>query len=131
MPRVSFAKLFSPLFVLLLFDATASSAQTLKLNVFTGGDTPGVVRLTAGATGTCASFSCDFYVEAGATVRLSAVGIQPGRFSSGSGPAAGCSRSTCSFVMTANADITATFTSGDGPVAALTIDWPAMGTASL
>ena len=107
--------------VLALVSATAASGQTFKLSVVIEGNTPGVVRAVTGAAGACAQAECVFYVDAGATVRLAAVGGR-GPFSQGTGPAKGCGASICSFVMTAAADVIATFTSGDGPIATLTID---------
>lgn len=106
-----------------------AEAQTLKLTVHVAGNTPGTVTIVSGGFGSCtvALATCTFDANAGATVRITAAGrgfggISPGRFSGGTGPAAGCSLSTCSFAMTAAAELTATFTSGDGPVAVLGIN---------
>jgi len=111
----------------LLVAPRAAAAQTLKLTVHVTGNTPGGVTMVSGGLGTClsAAGTCTFDVDTGATVRIVATGqgsSQPGRFSGGTGPAAGCTLSTCSFTMTAAADLTATFTSGDGPVATMTVN---------
>src|SRR3954470_7222183 len=95
-----------------------ASAQTLKLTVHVNvAGAAGNVRVVSGAAGAChfLTANCTFFVNTGATVRLAA--DYPGRFSPGTGPAAVCALSTCSFTMTADADVTATFTAGDGPTA--------------
>src|SRR4249919_1245388 len=86
----------------------AASAQTLKLTI------PGGVSVS-GTAPTCNILQapCVVYVNAGATVRLSvadtrmeaATSPSPGRFGGGTGPAAGCALSTCSFTMTADATV--------------------------
>jgi N-acetylneuraminic acid mutarotase len=115
MPSVRCAAALVLLLLFFGFSASAS-AQTHTLTVHTNG---GTVRVVSGAVGAChfLSVDCLFYVNTGATVRLAAA---PGRFSAGTGPAAACALSTCSFVMTADADVTATFTAGNGPTATLT-----------
>jgi N-acetylneuraminic acid mutarotase len=109
--------------LILLFGAVPrADAQTLTLTVHVTGDTSGTVRVIAGGFGVCTTLTptCTVYVDTGATVRLSAAGPQPGRFSGGTGPAAACALSTCSFTMTSAADLNVAFTSGDGPVATIT-----------
>jgi hypothetical protein len=105
-----------------------AAAQTVKLTIHVGGNTPGAVMTVSGGFGSCSTAlgMCTIDVNAGATVRLAATAAgsaQPGRFSGGTGPAAGCALSTCTFTMTSAADVTATFTSGDGPVATLSVSY--------
>jgi len=103
---------------------TGASAQTRTLIVhMTSAGASGDVRVLSGAGGpvaTCHSSggSCVAYVNQGALVEV--VADFPGRLSAGTGPAAACMLSTCSFAMTADADVSATFTSGDGPAATVT-----------
>ena len=102
----------------------AAAAQTLKLTIHTGG------VLVAGTSTTCNALQtpCVVLVNAGATVRLSvadtrteaATSPAPGRFVGGTGPAAACALSTCAFIMTADAEVSATSAAGM-PVAKLTM----------
>src|SRR3954469_4626534 len=101
--------------------AGAASAQTRTLTIRAtdaGGSFSGAARVVAGALGSCADTTCTYVVNDGAAVRLAA--DYPGRFSAGTGPASACALSTCSFTMTADASVTATFTAGGGPTATLT-----------
>jgi N-acetylneuraminic acid mutarotase len=113
--------LAATLFALLSMPA---SAQTLRLSVrFTqsGAVSVGDVRAVSGAVGTCpgSSGSCAFFVKQGATVRIAV--DYPGRLMFGTGPAVACALSTCSFTMTEDVHITASFSAGDmGPGATLT-----------
>src|SRR4051812_27539174 len=93
------------------FAAVRANAQTRTLTVhIISARALGDVVAVSGAVGTCQFLTgtCAFTVNQGATVRLSAANgtsasSQPtaGRFS-GTGPAAGCALSTCTFVMTAD-----------------------------
>src|SRR5690349_10604728 len=104
--------------VVVLVFAVAAWAQTRTLTIHTNHvGAAGAVRIVSGALGACNAGPCIYAVAAGATARLAA--DYPGRLSGGTGPAAGCGLSTCSFSMTADVEITATFTPSDGPVATL------------
>ena len=111
--------------------ATSAGAQTVRLTVHTNYlGAGGIVRVVSGAVGACfLNSECTYYVNQGAIVRLAAE--YPGRFSGGTGPAAGCALSTCSFAMTADADVTATFTNGDGPSVTLTTTLAGDGTGTI
>src|SRR5215471_8370021 len=108
--------------ILILLSVTPARAQAqvrkLTIHIVVAG-TAGDVRVFSGAVTTCQFLTgtCVADVSNGATVRLAA--DFPGRLSR-TGPAAGCALSTCTFVMTADASVTATFTAGDGPMATLT-----------
>ena len=88
-----------------------------SLSIGHGGPGSGLVDVSP--LGGCDSLegSCSFQVASGTFVRLAALGAEPGdtgEFSSGSGSALGCAGSTCSFVITENSGVTATWESGGG-----------------
>lgn len=102
-----------------------ASAQTLTLTVHvTSAGAGGTLRVVSGTGGPMTSCTvggnatCTVFLNQGANVRLAA--DNAGRLSFGTGPAAACELSTCSFTMTANADVTVTWTAGDGPAANVT-----------
>ncbi len=102
-----------------------ASAQTraLMVHMNVAGAT-GNVRVSSGAGGPAAACNptgnnpCEVLVNQGASIEIAA--DYPGRLSAGSGPAASCALSTCRFTMTADADVTVTFTAGDTPFATVT-----------
>ena len=85
--------------------AALANAQTRRLTIHVNNaGASGVVRVITGAVGACfLNAQCTYDVNAGATVRLAA--DYPGRLSGGTGPAAACALSTCSFTMTADAGV--------------------------
>src|SRR3954462_2744196 len=108
--------------------ATSADAQTQTLTVHLTGNRS-KVTVVSGAVGACdLNFDCILFVNRGATVRL--VAAYPGRLS-GTGPAAGCALSTCSFTMTADAAVTDTSIEGDGPIATLTTTLAGDGTGAI
>jgi hypothetical protein len=101
-------------FLVLLFGAAPrANAQTRTLTV------PASVTIVSGGVGSCHILSapCTYFINQGATVRLEVP--YSGTFTGGTGPAAGCTLSTCTFVMTA--DATVTTTTGSGPSATVTV----------
>src|SRR5262245_30343718 len=103
-----------------------AAAQTSTLTLTVGGNPSGTVAVFGAGRGQCATpaaTQCTYQIPTGTAVTIAAnapSGQTPGRLSNGSGPAAACALSTCSFTMTSAAAVTATFTTGDGPVASLT-----------
>ena len=126
MRRIAGLALVGTLLTLLPAFAAPAGAQTLKLTIHISNSTV----IVSGTRDQCAALTptCIVYVNAGATVRLSAAdasgnggnpNASPGRFSGGTGPAAGCALSTCTFTMTADAEVNVG--PGSGPIATLTM----------
>jgi N-acetylneuraminic acid mutarotase len=107
--------------------ASGAAAQALPLTIHLSGSSNGRVGviptgtlcdMTGGSTSTCV-----VQIPAGEPVRVVANAPQgqiPGLFSGGTGPAAACGFSACSFTMTAAADLDVNFSSGNGPFVDLT-----------
>src|SRR4051794_13689639 len=85
--------------------AGPAAAQTSALTVHVGGGSAGTVAVIGRDGGTCstpAATQCVFNVGTGETVSLAAnvpAGEAPGLMSGGTGPAASCGFSTCTFTM--------------------------------
>jgi hypothetical protein len=112
-----------------------STGSDTDLMVHMAGPDSGAVIVTPGGTCTPAAGPyCVFTVPQGAEVRMAAAspgGSVPGRFSEGTGVAAGCSLSTCSFTMSGGGDVTATFDETDGPTSTVTLTLTGDGTGSV
>jgi N-acetylneuraminic acid mutarotase len=84
-----------------------------RVGVVPGG---GLCDVTGGGTNTCT-----YFIASGSAVRLSGNSPQtPGLFSGGTGPAASCGFSACSFTMTAAADVNVNFNPANGTIVSLT-----------
>ena len=109
-----------------------AAAQSFTLTVHLNGESSGTV--TVAPTGNICgppSTVCTFLVPARATVRLAANGAIPGLFSAGTGAAASCGLTTCSFLMIEPAEVTATFSTGNGPTATVSTNLAGPGTGSV
>ena len=110
--------------LLLCLPARAAAQGTFTLTIHMSGTSSGRVGtvpggnlcdVVGGSTNTCA-----YQIASGAAVHLSANGNPPGLFSGGTGPAATCGFSACSFTMSAAADINVNFSPGNGTTVSMT-----------
>jgi N-acetylneuraminic acid mutarotase len=98
----------------------ASQAQTFTLTIQLQGPSNGRVGIIP--TGTLCDIpgpACVVNIAAGAAVTIVAntpigSGV-PGAFGNGTGSAAGCAKTTCTFTITANSTVTAAFDPANGP----------------
>ena len=133
-------------FAVLFLRIGVGGAETFPLSIGTSGTNSGrlEVRSSDGAT-----FACDYIpgyapfctlpegsttarITSGSLVTVSAAGseVDAAGLLSGSGPAAGCGKSACRFVMTGPASLQADFSAANGPSSTLTIGFDGDGRGS-
>jgi len=106
----------------------AAAQSTFPLTLHLSGTTSGRVSVMGSGGGALCDYTggvtpCVVQITSGASVRVAAnapAGQQPGLFSSGTGPAAACGFSGCTFTMTAAADLNVAWAAGNGTIATLT-----------
>ncbi|HMB81802.1 MAG TPA: hypothetical protein VKI43_17120, partial [Vicinamibacterales bacterium] len=123
-------KSFSRAILLLCLCVWYRPAEAAKLTITTDGTVSGAVGVIAPGSNVCnpnpgggaGGGTCVFDYPAGTFLRVSADAPNtPGFFSDGTGDAAACATSTCSFVINQDSFIKATFGIVPGPYASITM----------